>query len=159
MFRKLLQALAWEEWLLKFDPLKYLGFLFMICGPLLAIYLHLFKSIQVYVTILLSIIFFFVGFIIWINGWDPYETVIQHRGFNTFLTKLKDIFEIVEWYKWLLDFSIPKYLSIGIMILFPLYFIYRIIFLGSDILWMIIFAVISVIIGIFLWIISWDPYR
>jgi hypothetical protein len=159
MFRKLLQELEWDKWVLKFNPLKYLGIIFMICGLLFAIYLHLFKTIQTYVVIIISIISFFVGFILWINGWDPYETVIQYAAANVFLSKLKDIFELVEWYKWLLNFNILKCLSIAIMIIPPLYFIYRVIFLDSDILGVVIYSAISIIIGIVIWLISWDPYK
>lgn len=156
--RKLSQIFAWDKWLLKFNFLKYLGLLIMILGPLIIIYQHVFKGYNLIWTITGSILLFVIGLIIWLNGWDPYENVLENNQMYESLKILKGFFEVIEWYKWLLKFNIIKYVALSFMTIGPLFFIYGIIFLAYETQLMFIYMGISFIIGIFLWIISWDPY-
>ncbi|MCM2325065.1 MAG: hypothetical protein NDI94_01260 [Candidatus Woesearchaeota archaeon] len=149
---------AWWGWLLEFSPLKYLGLFFMIAGPLFFIYLYIFQQAKMVSVILGSLFLFFIGFITWLNGWDPYETVIKDNMLYESLKVMKSIFSIIEWYKWLLRFSILKYIALSFMTLGPFFFIYQIIFNGLSVSQNMIYSAISFIIGIIIWLISWDPY-
>lgn len=149
---------AWWSWLLKFNMIKYIGLFFMIFGPLAFIYLIINRDFNMISGIVGSLLLFMIGFIIWLNGWDPYENIIEENQITKYLIFLKEFFGILEWYKWILKFSFLKYISLAIMILGPYYFFYRIIFLGQNQTTNMIYSAVAMIIGIIIWLISWDPY-
>ena len=72
----------WSKWLLEFNPLKYIGILLMIGGPLFSIYLFIFRSLEIRITLLASLFSFLLGLIVWVNGWDPYETILEGRIYD-----------------------------------------------------------------------------
>jgi hypothetical protein len=150
--------ISWISWLLKFNPMKYLGLFLMVFGPLAFIYLALYRSYSMFSAIVGSVLLLFIGFIIWLNGWDPYEDILDQTRMKTRLITLKEFFGLVEWYKWVLKYSFLKYVSLAIMILGPYYFFYKIIFLEMDINQNMIYSGATVCIGIVLWTVSWDPY-
>lgn len=76
----------------------------------------------------------------------------------TFFKTLKEIFEIVEWYKWLLSFNPAKYISLAIMTAGPMFFIYRIVFLDAEAQPALLYASGTFLVGMLIWIASWDPY-
>jgi hypothetical protein len=151
-------SFAWWRWLLEFNPFKYIGLFLMTCGPLYLIYLFLYENLKPWITLLGSFMVLFIGFIFWLNGWDPYETILRQWSAYDFLKSMKEVFGFLEWYKWLLSFSIPKYFALFLMVVGPLFFIYKIIFISSNTATMMIYAGISFVIGTILWIINWDPY-
>ncbi len=66
---------------------------------------------------------------------------------------------IIDFYKWLLNFHPLKYLGIFVMIIGPLVLIYRFIFLGSQLYEMALGSIGFLVIGSFIWVHGWDPYR
>jgi len=74
--------------------------------------------------------------------------------------RIKDkIDRIFETYKYILSFHPVKYLGIFIMILGPLFFIYRFIFLKT-MLYEVTFGSFGfLLIGAFIWNLGWDPYH
>ncbi len=65
----------------------------------------------------------------------------------------------IEFYKYLLKFHPVKYLGIAIMIIAPLFFIYRFLFLNSGKLELVFGSVGFFIMGLFVWFHGWDPYH
>ncbi|MBN2368669.1 hypothetical protein JXC34_06620 [Candidatus Woesearchaeota archaeon] len=159
MFRRFSHALAWWRWLFSFSALKYLGLLIMTAGPLSFIYLYIFRGSAVYVAAIGSLLAFVLGFIIWINGWDPYETIIPQNQAYEFLMLVKETFEFVEWWKWLMEFSFFKYIGLAFMILGPLVFMYRRLFLDTHMYELLIGGGLTFATGVVIWMLSWDPYK
>lgn len=149
---------SWWSWLLKFNVFKYLGLAIMISGSLSFVYLCIYRDYSLVSGAVGVVLSLFIGFIIWINGWDPYENIIDENRLSGKLMTLKEFFGLVEWYKWLLKYSFFKYIALGIMIVGPYYFFYRIIFLGQSFNQNMIYSGISLILGVIIWIIVWDPY-
>jgi hypothetical protein len=105
-----------------------------------------------------SFLFLIIGFVIWINGWDPYENILDESRMKMGMINLKDMLGFVEWYKWVLKYSFLKYLSLAIMILGPYFFVYRIIFLEKELYSNMVYSGMTMCLGIVIWLISWDPY-
>ena len=69
-----------------------------------------------------------------------------------------DLSGFLETYKYILKFHPVKYLGIAVMILVPLFLIYRFVFLSSGTYELLIGIIASLVIGSLIWAFGWDPY-
>jgi hypothetical protein len=72
MLRFIENLLDTYKYVLKFHPVKYLGILVMICGPLYLIYRHIFLMDGLAFMAMGSGGLLLLGGFIWQLGWDPY---------------------------------------------------------------------------------------
>ena len=71
----------------------------------------------------------------------------------------RKIHHYIEYYKYILKFHPVKYLGIAIMIISPLVFIYRYLFLKTGTLVLVFGSTGFFLMGLFVWFHGWDPYH